>query len=1714
MKKIALLFLILAFHFAYTQNLTSSLTACYALDGSAAEPVNGLTGTLSAITATVDRFNNSNSACHFTGSSSSYIQLPNNSLLKPTSALSFNMWVKFDDMLSHHYILYTSNGCSSNFEGYALTVENVSGFYRLAVAKANSSCSQTVLFGITNLSALTWYNIGLYVGNDSLKTYVNGVLDNVSPVSTLFGYSSTGYVYLGGTLQSSWNYPIRGTIDNVKFYNRKLTNQEFNLLYLTDPACGSFTSLTSSLSACYALDGNAAEPISGLTGTLGAVTSTVNRFNTPGSAYYFSGSASSYIELPNNAILKPTNAISFSAWIKVSVLPSGVGNYILFTKNTAGTNFEAYSLVTYNAGPSGIKFRALKGDGSGGITVADGTTSISTSNWYHVAMSIDNSQINIYVNGSLEGTSTLSYGFSYDPAKSVYFGGTNDFYNLPFNGIIDNARFYNRVLTATEVSQLYTTDPSCTTTSNPTPPTVAAFNAPDTVCVNQSFTVQNTSTGTISSYYWSACNTIVSASTQTSNTGALSTLSLPVFLSVNKDGSNYYMFVSDHSPGSITRFSYGGSLINVPAVTNLGNLGGNLPANCEGLWIEKEGSTWYGIMVGGPNGSDIITRLNFGNSLANTPSATNMGNIGGMNYPHRLQIFRAGGNVYGLTVNRSNNTITRFDFGNSLGNTPTGTNLGNIGSLNCPSDFSIINSGGNWYCYVCNDCNGTITRLDFGNSLLSTPSGTNIGSCGGLSAPRAISVWTECNQLKGIVHERYSNNELSMNFTSGPTGSITTSSLGNTASFNFPHGMERYRIGDTLVSFVANANSNSISRVYYPTCHVVPSSTLQTPPLISFPAPGLYTLSLVCNEGLYDQSSYCKTVYVTPAPSLSLVSTSTALCAGSTATLSSSGAQSYTWLPGNLTGSIISISPGSTTIYTVIGANSSGCSSSSTINIVVSNTLNMVASANPSIICQGGLAVLSASGGANYLWQPGNLTGASVTVVPTSSIVYTVTGTANGCSNSIIVPINLTNNPSVLATASPTIVCPGNSSTLTATGAINYTWQPGNLTGSSVAVFPNSLTVYTVTGANGSCSAIATVTVSSGLDVAILSSGNLCNNSIIDLSVSPSPTTNSIAWSGPGITGSSSTPTITVNAGGIYSVTVTNTLTGCSGTATFFVVSNASPLALNIIPSSTVACFPGPPVNFLVNASANLSWFPPGGVTPNTGPLVSVSPSVTSTYTVLATLGTCSGSAAITLSVTITPTVINTSGNPTICAGTSATLAATGALDYSWFPGNLSGDSVTVTPLVTTVYTLTGANGNCTSLDKVTVIVLPSPGVYATAAPATICIGQTSTLTATGVQLIAWLLGDPPPLSYTAAVNPTITTTYTAIGTNSSGCSATATIQINVINSPAISAVSSNTSICAGESVTLTASGATTNYTWMPGFQIAPVIINTPTSSITYTLTSGNSICSYATVLILVNNCLNTTFGITNNAEEPEEISGGLFKIRFTVTALNNSSSDLSDVRLEDDLAKTFSSPITYTVINSPFISSHNSFLKANPFFDGKSDIRLTSSASSTLLSNVRDTVNFTIQVDPNGFAGILRNSVVGFATTKYNTVVSDSSNNGFLWDPDQDGNPTNNNEITLITLPLIDLFIPGGFSPDGDGINDRFVISGLNDRAVKLSVFNRWGNKVYEKNNYDNSWDGTMNTNGFSPGSGKLPEAAYYYILQFSDKKKETKTGFVVLRN
>lgn len=184
--------------------------------------------------------------------------------------------------------------------------------------------------------------------------------------------------------------------------------------------------------------------------------------------------------------------------------------------------------------------------------------------------------------------------------------------------------------------------------------------------------------------------------------------------------------------------------------------------------------------------------------------------------------------------------------------------------------------------------------------------------------------------------------------------------------------------------------------------------------------------------------------------------------------------------------------------------------------------------------------------------------------------------------------------------------------------------------------------------------------------------------------------------------------------------------------------------------------------------------------------------------------------------------VANAGTNVSICPGTSTTIGGTatggaGGYSYSWSPaGSLSASNVAspvATPAGSTTYTVmvTDVNG-CTASGMVTVSLYPAANVAATTANSTICNGDTATLLATGTSTYNWQPGNVNAFQYDVA--PSVSTTYTVVGTDANGCTDTAWVSVTVNPTPTATIVNGHDTICSNVCDTLmaTVNGGTGPY--------------------------------------------------------------------------------------------------------------------------------------------------------------------------------------------------------------------------------------------------------------------------------------------------------------
>ncbi|MDG1333005.1 MAG: PKD domain-containing protein, partial [Crocinitomicaceae bacterium] len=539
------------------------------------------------------------------------------------------------------------------------------------------------------------------------------------------------------------------------------------------------------------------------------------------------------------------------------------------------------------------------------------------------------------------------------------------------------------------------------------------------------------------------------------------------------------------------------------------------------------------------------------------------------------------------------------------------------------------------------------------------------------------------------------------------------------------------------------------------------TSAAQNPTHV-FNTSGTYTISLTAtNAGgsnTYTENNY---IVVNALPSV-VASGATTICAGQTTVISGSGATSYSWDNGAGTNASATVSPSTTTTYTVTGT-TGGCSNTDQVTVTV-NAVPSVSATGAATICAGQTTIISGSGATSYSWDNGAGTNAFAAVSPTSTTTYTVTGTTNGCSATDQVTVTVNAVPSVTATGAATI-CAGQSTTITGSGATSYSWDNGAGTNASATVSPTSTTTYTVTGTTNGCSATDQVTV-------------------------------------------------TVNA--LPTVTASGAATICAGQSTTITGSGAT----------------------------SYSWDNGAG----TNASATVSPISTTTYTLTGTTSGCSATDQVTVTVNAIPSV-TASGTATICAGQSTTIIGSGATSYSWDNGAGTNASATVSPASTTTYTVTGTTSGCSNTDQVTVTVEADPTIaVGTTNNPSACATSTGSIqvTGSGTGDIGWsgattgsMIGVTLPYTITGLPAGS----YTIAFSSATGCNSNIITQTLVDPSAPTVVASGTATICAGQSATITGSGATT-YSWDNGAGTNASATVSPSTTTTYTVTGTTGGCS------------------------------------------------------------------------------------------------------------------------------------------------------------------------------------------------------------------------------------------------------------------------------
>jgi gliding motility-associated-like protein len=729
---------------------------------------------------------------------------------------------------------------------------------------------------------------------------------------------------------------------------------------------------------------------------------------------------------------------------------------------------------------------------------------------------------------------------------------------------------------------------------------------------------------------------------------------------------------------------------------------------------------------------------------------------------------------------------------------------------------------------------------------------------------------------------------------------------------------------------------------------------------------------------------------------------------------------------------------------------------------------------------------------------PGTNAGASATVIPNQSTQVCVSATENGCTSQACQNITVLSNTTLSVSPSVT-TCPAQAVTLSGYGASSYTWSPSvdlsSAIGATVTANPSVTTTYTVTGPG-------------------------CGATIL-----------------------------------------TNTVQ--------VVVNNITPV-IGGIQTPTLVCPNQTDVHLLVNnlAGTTYNWtLPPGAVITSTASNVSDITinygSNAGTFTAAVTATNTCGSTTETITIQVTQIVVASTANPTsFCAPGSSTITVSGAYWYDIQPTNglaVSSGTMTTfvaTPTVSTTYTITGNQGACINSTVVTINVGSGAGSLNVSSTTSTCPTGSVVLTASGsTGTYTWspvtgIIGSAN--NSTVAVNPSATTVYTVTAPGCTGVVSN-TVQVIIVN-PNPVATANQTTICSGNSSTLTASGANT-YSWLPNTGLSvtngSITVASPTLSTTYTVTGFIGSCSNTTTVSIA--VINTpVYTVTANSSSicPGQ-NAVLTATANGVSSYNwNTSSNQNPLTVSPSVTTTYSVTdnsscpgqgfITITVNPIPSVSVNSATICANQtttliasgtatsytWNTGALQNTITVSPSSSSIYTVAGSNAFgcvksqtaSVFVNnpvasfsgmPNGTETIetiltLQNTSTGASSFAWETCLGAISTAFVIQLPlvdigvccvklyAFDGVCVDSTEKCVNVVPKARLIVPNVFTPNGDGKNDIFTLDAAGIGEITALIYDRWGLKMFETTTTGNiKWDGK------TKNGAMVTDGTYFYMIK-----------------
>jgi len=254
------------------------------------------------------------------------------------------------------------------------------------------------------------------------------------------------------------------------------------------------------------------------------------------------------------------------------------------------------------------------------------------------------------------------------------------------------------------------------------------------------------------------------------------------------------------------------------------------------------------------------------------------------------------------------------------------------------------------------------------------------------------------------------------------------------------------------------------------------SGSGQGPYQVSWPNDGVVPITLSVSSNGCNSNTTTKNLTVLPAPVLT-ISGDSVICTGESTQFSATAdiaGTTFSWQPGNLTGTPVNLTPVTTTTYVVIGKSPNGCNSLPDTFTVQVNPVPVASVSGPPFICPGDSALLEGSSSLNpatFSWMPVAQNDSDIWVSPSATTVYKLVVTKDGCASDTAFFSLQAEQPMNLQVPDTVKLCKGQEISIEATTDIpaGFEWQPGNLSGGIIQISPPASMQYDVFAYTTNC---------------------------------------------------------------------------------------------------------------------------------------------------------------------------------------------------------------------------------------------------------------------------------------------------------------------------------------------------------------------------------------------------------------------------------------------------------------------------------------------------------------------------------------------------------------------------------------------------------------------------------------------------------------------